>query len=360
MKDTSTTTRREFLLDSVLYGAVLWWLYRKLLFRCLPGRTYAESILLLLKALVGTMLLGNFVLFRRHRTGLALVSCLILPFGTYTLAAYWRTINKIYLLPLAIAGVFSVSCMLLLLCQKIRCSEHRWRILYGRLCQSIWLSCEFMALGMLSLLLVFFAWAIFRSALVESSVEAVSGINEEAYEQTMEEQMEILMQLNEEKWKKLSTLKKINTLQVVANLEAYTLGLPNELNVRASNLEGAVTALYSEATHGIVIDLDHLENDPVETVLRSIFHEAYHSYQNRMVDLYETVPPEMKRLQIFQNAAAYEKEFLHYEEGEENFEAYYEQKCETDARNYAEETVKKYYGKILQYQMSKKLEEKNY
>lgn len=157
------------------------------------------------------------------------------------------------------------------------------------------------------------------------------------------------MLLREEEWSRLTTQEKLDTLQTVANIEAHYLGLPNELNVGIANLGEYTFACYNDSTRTISIDLNHLENDSVYDVLDSCCHEAYHSYQHRLVEAYNAADENLKGLRIYKSATQYGQEFNNYIDGDYDFCLYYYQNCEMDARDYAEEAVSDYYRRIYEY-----------
>ena len=92
-----------------------------------------------------------------------------------------------------------------------------------------------------------------------------------------------------------------------------------------------------------------MENDSVEEVLNSCCHEAYHGYQHRLVDAYNESSEENQRLRIYRNVVYYIEEFGDYADGYEDFCSYYSQRCEMDARAYAEDAVVDYYSRIDEY-----------
>lgn len=138
-------------------------------------------------------------------------------------------------------------------------------------------------------------------------------------------------------------------MQTVANIEAYYLGLPNELNVSVANLRENILGSYSDATHTIYISLSHLENDAVHEILNTCCHEAFHAYQYRFIDAYKSTDKNVKSLRLYKKAISYLQEFDNYIDGNKDFCGYYEQVCETDARNYASNAINKYYNKINEY-----------
>lgn len=188
---------------------------------------------------------------------------------------------------------------------------------------------------------------IFGNNIPASSVPAIS--NDHSNPQTISNNIDTVLLLQEKEWSILTTQEKIDVLQTVANIEAHYLGLPNELNVGASNLDEDTLACYDDSTHTISIDITHLESDLVYNVLESCCHEAYHSFQHRLVDVYNTSDGQLKGLCFFKSAAQYSQEFDDYADGENDYYAYYSQNCERNARHYAEDAVEDYYSRIDEY-----------
>ena len=67
-----------------------------------------------------------------------------------------------------------------------------------------------------------------------------------------------------------------------------------------------------------------------------------------MVELYEETDVSNKNLWIFRKVNIYAEEFRHYNNGEKSYSDYYEQYCESAARDFAEERVEFYEDLINQ------------
>lgn len=127
----------------------------------------------------------------------------------------------------------------------------------------------------------------------------------------------------------------------------------NELNVGAGNLNEGICGCYSDNTHEIILDLDHLLNASPWELLNSVCHEAFHSYEHRLVDTYNDAKNDSKHLRLFREATFYADEFNNYINGKDDFYSYYYQNCETDAREYAEKAVYNYCQQINEYLLEK-------
>lgn len=78
-------------------------------------------------------------------------------------------------------------------------------------------------------------------------------------------------------------------------------------------------------------------------------HEAYHSYQYRLVDTFAAMGKEEKGLRMFGKINLYAVEFSHYIDGKDDFLGYYLQDCERDAREYAKSAVTDYRNQIMEH-----------
>lgn len=334
MRNTSTRTGTEFLLESLWEGLCLWLLYQKGLFRCLPGWTYGRSVLLLTGMQIGMLLLSDYLLFRHHRTGGTQCAALFLPYGVYTLLIYRRELEWAgWALPAVCAGLalgYTVLCM----AQKIPDSGRKACILKNRAYRCWWVSWELLAAGAVllvgGLFLNFVLGLNLFLPVVQPTVETNAAVNTRTLEGCAVE----LQPLREGIWKTLSIRRKLDMLQKVANLEVQELGLPQELRVGGSVLGENVLAEYEDRTHTIRVSLDLLEEGSSGMVLDALLHECYHAYQHQLAELYKAESdPAVLQLKVFRTAAQYAYEFSHYED--EDLQAYYEQACEMDARSYA-------------------------
>lgn len=343
MKDKSTQSLIGFVVNCIIDSLIGMIWYIGFLFRSLPDTTYRESKIFLWVVLAVFILVEAFLLFRYRRTGWTIMVSLLLPYGFYTVLAYTQTARTLITVTLTTAGILTVLYTIFLMTRRMEQKKSWKKVLKRRLYQCLFMGQSLVAIGMAIIMLFLGSGTIFG----HSSIKATTG--EAAQEQTIANNMDTILLLQEDKWEQLTVKERLNVMQTVANIEAHFLGLPNELNVRASNLREHLLARYSDSTHTIYINLDHLENDPVYAVLNSCCHEAYHSYQRRLVDVYNETDKKFQNLRIYDKAISYAQEFSNYENGYNNPSSYYYQDCEQDSREYAEEAVEEYYSRISAY-----------
>lgn len=349
MKDKSTMSLRAYLFDCLFYVAIAMIWYKNLLFRCLPGRTYEESKTVLWVMIGFSILICTFVLNRSMRTGWTVTTALVVPFGLYTVLTYIKTVGNWMLIILALAVTLSViyTVLQMIMIRKIKNRRNKGTVIKRRLHRCCVASQSVVTIALLMVMGTIGAQGVFGDNILNSSISAAASNQD--MPQTISNNIDTILLLQEEEWANLTTQEKLDILQTVANIEAHYLGLPNELNVGAANLGEYILACYNDRTYTISIDLDHLENDSVYDVLDSCCHEAYHSYQHRLVDAYNAADENFKELRIYKPAARYGLEFSNYIDGDFNFSSYYSQDYEMDARDYAEDAVYDYYDKIFEY-----------
>lgn len=347
MKDKSSMSLGRYLLDCLFYMAIAMIWYKNLLFRCLPGRTCDESKTVLWVMIGLSILICAFALNRSMRTGWTVTTALVVPFGLYTVLTYIKTVGNWMLIVLASAVTLSVIYTALIMKRKIKKRRTKVKVIKRRLHRCCVASQSIVAIALLMVMGTIGVQGVFGDSIWNSSISATASNQNEP--QTIGNNIDTILLLQEEEWANLTTQEKLDTLQTVANIEAYYLGLPNELNVGAANLGKYTRACYNDRTYTISIDLNHLENDSVYDVLDSCCHEAYHSYQHRLVDAYNAADENFKGLRIYRPAARYGLEFSNYTDGDYDFCSYYYQDCEMDARDYAEDAVCDYYNRIFEY-----------
>lgn len=347
MKDKSTKSLGEYLLACLFYMVVSMIWYRNLLFRCLCGKTYTESKITLWVMIGLSILICAFALNRRMRTGGTVATALIVPFGLYTVLTYAKTDGSWMLIVLVLAIILAVIYSAFLMTRKRKNCMNKGKAIKYRLHRCCVTFQSTVAIALLVVMGVISAAGFFGDNILNSSIAATT--NDQSAPQTISNNIDTILLLQEEEWENLTTQEKLNTLQTVANIEAHYLGLPNELNVGAANLGEYNLACYNDRTHTISMDLDHLEKSSVYNILDSCCHEAYHCYQHRLVDAYIAADEDVRNLRIYKSAAQYEQEFRNYADSGDDFCSYYYQNCEVDARDYAEDAVRDYYNRIYEY-----------
>ncbi|HWP79442.1 MAG TPA: hypothetical protein VN446_02265 [Candidatus Acidoferrum sp.] len=307
----------------------------------MEGLGDAQSALLLWGLVIAFSAAGVALTWGRRRNGLSLYVNLALPFEAHAVLSHWPGMKLPLAGAMAAAGTAAIACFLLALFRRARSGERRGFVLLrsirhgllgGRTAAAVCLSLLLIPLGVK---------AVFERELLRPTVAPALA----AEEHTIADHLDELRSLEEDAWETLDAEARLNLLQTVANIEDTYLGLPHELKVEAGNLDESVVGQYNDRTHTITVSADALLTRPAAEILDTLCHEAYHAYQHRLCDAYDSLDSDYKGLLLFYKAETYTDEFENYYDGDD-FEVYYSQRVEVDCRNYAAGAVEDYYAKI--------------
>ena len=147
-------------------------------------------------------------------------------------------------------------------------------------------------------------------------------------------------------WEELSTLERLNLLQTVCNIEVHYLRIVAPITIQVTNLLEHTRSAYQANNYLVLINLNHLENDPVEDVLDTVLHEVHHCYKHRLIEVYQDVAPELQTIGLFRNNSQYVNEVDNYVKPREDFYRCLSQSLELDSDKYAKQGVQEYYSRI--------------
>lgn len=342
----NTTSVRGYLWDNLFYIVMGFVLYKNILMKCLNGMSYDQSRTILIVMIVVMSAIDIMINIRKNRNGMSVFANVVLPFGLYTALAYISVNRYLFVTVFILAGLATTFFAMVTMRRRIR-SKKTWLVIAKRIKLIIVQMQHLFAIGLFATMLLLGVGAFFGSSLLQPEVIATTYT--EAEEQTINNNIESVLMLQEELWVDLSVPERLNILQTVANIERRYLGILHELNVGVANLGEYTLGYYDDRKHQVIVSLDSLMNDPADEVLNTVCHESYHAYQHCIVSVLENADEELKNLRLFRNARNYAEEFCDYKSGDNGFYDYYYQECEMDAREYAEEAVLDYYKRIEEY-----------
>lgn len=346
-KNQSTMGHVRFAVEHAIWAIISMIWYKSVLFRRLEGCSAHDSRLILWVLIVLCSGIGICMAIHRRRNGTSVFVNLITAYGLYTTLAYLPVKKRFIMAVLSAAAVVSVLYALLVMCGRVRNKRKFKKIIRRRAGRAISAAQVLFAVGFGLIMTSMGINTLFGSTLVTAAVAPATPSTVE--EQTLNNHMDTMALLQSGSWSGLTLQERLDVLQTAANIEQRYLGLPDGMTVGAADLEEGVLGYYSDAAHEIVISIDHLQDDSSWDVLNTVCHEVYHSYQHRVVDAWLDADEAIRGLRMFKKAGAYAEEFQDYISGNEDFCSYYNQDCEIDARDYAEEAVNDYYGRIRNY-----------
>lgn len=341
MRNTKDTL--EFVKDTCFWCFISMFWYRKSLFRSLPGLSLAQSKTVLWIIFFSFMIAGLCVTIRHRRNGLTVLTITLSIYEAYTIISYYRTFPKFFF------SVFCAACFLAFLVYFRALFRRRFKheATKSRASDALAKAHVAMILACSVIVLPLFISFGLDDSLVWSTV--TSSKSQDSTEWTVANNIEIVGNLREDVWQELSASEKVDTLQVIANIEQRYLGLPHELNVIVSHCREHTLACYDDSTHTITINIEFFDDQTAHEMLDSICHECFHSYQHRLCEMYDDVDVRYSNLLLFDDIQAYISEFADYADGYEDSSRYYSQMCELRARQYAQQSVYEYYMRLSQF-----------
>ena len=346
MKDKSTMGLTEYVVSSFIFELVFWIYYRLILFRNIQGLTYTQSKYFLFLIIIFSFLVCTFIIFSKKKKFTTIMVHTMISYGIYTIYAYKRSIIKKVNVILLIAFIICAIYAILLFKKKIL-SKNKKLIIKNRISIYLMNSITIVSILLSTILVPMLIESIFDFSIFKPTISAKQPKSLE--EKYFLNNLEILSKIQESKWDILSSYEKLDVLQCLANIEALRLGLPNELNVVAINTDDNLKACYNDDTSLIKINIGYLEMASAKDVVTSCCHEAYHSYERKLVDAYNLVSDDLKKLDLYKDIALYKTEFNNYKKLSKDYNTYYSLRVEKDARSYGNKEMIYYFSKVSKY-----------
>lgn len=344
MKNRNTMGNIEYALKNALWGLIGMIWYRNVLFRTIPGGSYTQSKMVLWGLTIACIILGTCLTRKRRRNYLSVLVNVLTPYEIYAIVSFKESLVRDYIWVIYVATTISVLYFGFVIILNIGNSK---RVRFTR-----YIGHGFLGARTLAVCCIALAWipvtinGLFGEALVQSDISPYVATESKV---TIADNIDVVSNLREDTWNSLSVQERVDTLQIVANIECSYLGLPHELSVGAEPMEETTIAFYRDSTHQIRVNIEYLESMPAHEMLDALCHEAYHAYQHRLCDAWESVGNEYKNLMAFSYVSDYLANFENYTDGEDDFFEYYFLTCEQTARHYAASAVEDYYLKLEHY-----------
>lgn len=342
----NTMERGEYIKEHVIWSLLVFLWFRSLLFRCIPNYTYTESLVGFLIISVCVMAVGIAVSWKRNRNYKNLIENILLSWGVFVCITYMELYKERFTYMLFALVVVSLVLSIIVLFRRIKRKDKRRKIMMRRLENVAALWKRNAAIGSLIIMIPVAVCSLLYGTVLNSKVEVTKVYGDE---HSLTANIEVIADIEPSRWEKLTIQEKLFVAQKIINTEARYYGLSHEILVGTDDLSVGTLAYYRDSTHQIVIDLDHLDNSYSYDVLSTLLHEVHHAYQHNQVELYQKLDEEDRNLFMFYDASVYMEEFADYEDGDENFYAYYTQLAEIHAREAGETESLEYIEAINEY-----------
>ena len=335
-------TKWGYILENVLWAILGTHWYKQICFADFLDLD-DEFSKLILYLFVGTSVLIGIILTLKHRrNSVNTFVNIAFPFSVYTAIAYINYLRQLIIILLFLAVVISILYVIMTKrYSHSKSSKKQKHFSFGR----------FSILGTRTIITS--CTAIVIVYLIASTVTGIQLFRPESekaentvpsFVEYYEKNADIFDKLEQHTWIKLTTSEKLDVLQVVCNAEKAKLGIQEPIQIKSKLFQSDLLGEYIYKDNTVLINTKHLEEDSSYSILETVTHECYHSYERSLVKLYNSVSDEEKKLMAFSRAKHYKEEFGNYQDGDS--EGYYWQTVEIDARDYSEEAAEDYKNKI--------------
>lgn len=343
MRDVNSMTKGAYVFENVFWSilAVFW--YKRVLFTNIFDYDDDTSKWILYFTVGVFVIIGILLTYKHRRNNVNVFINVISPFVVFSAFAYMVYLKPFIIVLLIIAVIsslvyvgmtkwysYSESCR-----KQKHFSVTRFSILGSR---TIVTSCLMLLVSYLVLSTVT-GVQLFRPGSEKAKNDVPS------FAEYYESNADTFDKFEQHTWVTLSANEKLDVLQVLCNAEKAKLGVKDPIYIKSKAFRSNLLGEFIPAENTILINAKHLEEDSSYSIVTTVTHECYHSYERSLVKLYNSADDDQKKLMAFDRAKRYKEEFANYKDGEN--EGYYWQAVEIDAREYSEKAADEYRDKIL-------------
>lgn len=336
----------KYVKEHVIWSLLVFLWFKNVLFRCIPHCTYTESLVGFLIISVCVVAAGVAISWKRNRNYMNLIENILISWGVFVCITYMELYKERITYMLFAMVVVSLVLSSILLFRRIGRKDKRRKIMARRMENVIVLWKRNAAIVSLLIMAPVAVSSLLYGTVLNSKAEVVKVYGDE---HSLKANIEIIADIEPSRWEKLTIHQKLLVAQKIVNAEARFYGLSHEILVGIDDLSEETLAYYRDSTHQIVIDKKFLQNAYSYYLLESLLHEVHHAYAFAQIECYQNLDAEDRNLLMFYEASVYMEEFANYEDGDENFYAYYTQLAEIHAREAGETESLEYIEAINEY-----------
>lgn len=300
-------------------------LYRYLLFRTPAFLTHILAWRISLVILGGSVAAGFLITCGNRRTWLELAVSFLFGYGLVTGVLYYDVFQK-RIFFCAIAGVVLsvVFCIVYAIAAPTYGNKEET--------STVEMIAHSFRFGMAIASAFFLCMVFYRGLLVGSLLDA------KMYAVSTETET-VTQDLDLTEWADLEPQERLDMLGIVAGIESNHLGIQETVSIEAADLSENVVGSYRRRERVIRLNIRYLEDCQVEELINTVCHEMYHAYQWEQLENEEGLEKSWEDVLVNTPVRWSEAEYIR---GEDDFTGYYNQRIETEAREYAKKRVRQY------------------
>ncbi len=329
----------DYVFETITSASVTYILYWSFLFKAVPKLCQSDSARLLHAMIIVGTLAGILMTYEWNRNTFSSLVVSMIPYGVYTYLAYRKSFRTFFNVLLVLAFLLAAVYLIYIVKARSRCLNPK-RVKRLKFQKSyIVLSTILTLTSCVMVLTVTASVFVFNKS---NSFSPDCYACDEEY--TIASNIDTVCKLEADTWKDLNVKEKMEVLQCICLIEGNYLGLHDKVSVKLDKLDDNVNAEYSSEKNMVIISEAIMARNDSEEILKSVCHEMFHAAQWQYVKIYDSIPEEQKKCFFMYDAAVYKSEFENYKNGADgDIDSYYLQKCEKDARAYAESAVEDYF-----------------
>ncbi len=345
----NTFKKSEYIFQSIVCSATLYYWFVILYFRIVSDLTYKRTLLVMSITMIVVSALGIVLTWKCFRNYVSILCNIASSWGIFVIYTYFDVFGCRFTIICVTALVIMALIILVIFCRKINCDtkEKRKRIIRLRIRRTIYWARICMLCAMLSVLVPIGMASYYKGAVINSDLDKDEENVYKRYE--ISDNIDVIAMLLPETWKEMDAQSKLNVLQMVVNCEMSYLGLPyRDIVVGTKGLKLSVLGYYEHKRKQIVINTDYLLYADTYYALQTVLHEMGHAYFRELAEMYDGMDEKYRNMYLFEDASAYSEEFKN-DDDNESYNHYYSKKSEQDAREYASARMEVYAAYLKMY-----------
>ena len=284
---------------------------------------------------------GIAATIRKHRNEIQMMLTVLSPYGIYLFFEMFPSLPLYFWCAVLLGVAVILFCAHNTFSAPVRNRKAVWKVTCRRILGFLH-STRFVLTALLALLVtVCGTGALFGISVIDTSKERTYDASKEI-SYAMEDHALELRQLRSYQWGMISLEQKVETLQLVVDIETAYLGLPDQIEICAEKMGSTTAGGYIHEERRIIINEDYLKYGRSEDCLKTVLHEMFHSYEHHLVSMYAEISDRYRGLLYIRNASGYLYEFNYYVSGSDNYAEYVSQHVEQDSNAYAKDRFEAY------------------
>ncbi len=254
----------------------------------------------------------------------------VVSLGIYTIITYYIFKGKQMIIVLCLASIILIARITYLLTRYSRTHDRR---VTKRV--TVTDSKTIISLAFVAIIVLCGYTRLFGPALMYSSAETTVNTYE-GFEEALGANISTISKLKKEEWDQLDINERLDVLQCVCDLDSIFLGVTNcSLKVGVGDPGPNTYGNYDAQRQLIIVSSNHILSSDSWEVCNTICHETCHCYQHCLAELYVNTDEKYQGLCIFNNVSKYTQEINNYIDSKDDFQGYYTQALESNAREHA-------------------------